>query len=108
MADPYSAKPWLKFYDKHVPPTLEYRQKTYLAYFREAMESVPRKVAVYYLGRGLTFQELDSLSNKFSRYMRAKVAPYKIPGVIEFMEELPNSPIGKVLKRELGKKMQVG
>ncbi len=46
MADPYSAKPWLKFYDKHVPPNLEYPNKTYLAYFREAVESVPRKVAV--------------------------------------------------------------
>ena len=48
MADPYAAKPWLKFYDGHVPPNLEYPDKTYLAYFREAVKSVPRKVAVYF------------------------------------------------------------
>jgi hypothetical protein len=71
MADPYSAKPWLKFYDKHVPPNLAYPDKTYLSYFREAVESVPRKVAVYYMGRymgrGITFHELDRLSDKFAR-----------------------------------------
>ena len=48
MADPYATKPWLKFYDGHVPPNLEYPEKTYLAYFREAVQSVPRKVAVYF------------------------------------------------------------
>jgi len=57
IADPYSAKPWLKFYDKHVPPNLEYPEKTSLAYFREAVKSVPRKVAVHYLGRGITFSD---------------------------------------------------
>jgi non-ribosomal peptide synthetase component E (peptide arylation enzyme) len=38
--------------------------------------------------------------------MRTKVAPYKIPRMIKFMDELPTSPIGKVLKRELRKEMQ--
>jgi hypothetical protein len=47
IADPYSAKPWLKFYDKHVPPNLEYPEKTSLAYFREAVKSVPRVIEFY-------------------------------------------------------------
>jgi len=38
--------------------------------------------------------------------MRAKVAPYKVPRVIKFMDELPTRPIGKVLKRQLRKEMQ--
>jgi len=88
MADPYSAKPWLKFYDAHVAPNLEYPQKTYLAYFREAVASVPRKVAVYYMGRGITFHELDSLSNKFARFLqRAGMQPGDTVGV-----HLPNLP----------------
>ena len=45
-------------------------------------------------------------TDKITEYMRKKVAPYKIPRVIKFMDELPTSPIGKVLKRELRKKMQ--
>jgi long-chain acyl-CoA synthetase len=46
------------------------------------------------------------MKDEITQYMRAKVAPYKIPRVIEFMDELPTSPIGKVLKRELRKEMQ--
>jgi long-chain acyl-CoA synthetase len=88
MADPYSAKPWLKFYDKHVPPNLVYPDKTYLAYFSEAVASVPRKVAVYYMGRGITFHELDRFSDKFARFLqRAGMQPGDTVGV-----QLPNLP----------------
>ncbi len=88
MADPYSAKPWLKFYDKHVPPSLEYPQKTYLAYFKEAVESVPRRVAVNYMGTGITFDELDHLSNKFASFLqRSGMQPGNTVGV-----HLPNLP----------------
>jgi long-chain acyl-CoA synthetase len=38
--------------------------------------------------------------------MRDKVAPYKVPKKIEFMDELPVSAVGKVLKRELREIMQ--
>jgi acyl-coenzyme A synthetase/AMP-(fatty) acid ligase len=51
-------------------------------------------------------EKRSEMKDSIIQYMRAKVAPYKIPRVIEFMEELPTSPIGKVLKRELRKKMQ--
>ena len=88
MSDPYAAKPWLKFYDRHVPPNLEYPEKSYLAYFREAVKSVPRKVAVYYLGRGITFFELDRLSEKFACFLqRAGMQPGDTVGV-----HIPNLP----------------
>ena len=88
MADPYAAKPWLKFYDRHVPPNLEYPEKTYLAYFREAVKSVPRKVAVYYMGRGMTFYDLDRLSDKFACFLqRAGMQPGDTVGV-----HIPNLP----------------
>ena len=88
MADPYSAKPWLKFYDKHVPPKLEYPQKTYLAYFREAVESVPHRAAVNYMGTAIRFQALDHLSNKFANFLQsAGLQPGDTVGV-----HLPNLP----------------
>jgi acyl-coenzyme A synthetase/AMP-(fatty) acid ligase len=46
------------------------------------------------------------MKDNITEYMRSKVAPYKIPRVIEFRDELPTSPVGKVLKRELRKEMQ--
>lgn len=38
---------------------------------------------------------------KILGYMKERVAPYKVPKVIEFMDELPLSAVGKILKREL-------
>ena len=33
--------------------------------------------------------------------VRARIAPYKAPHVVEFTDTLPKSPVGKVLRREL-------
>jgi long-chain acyl-CoA synthetase len=35
------------------------------------------------------------------RYCKERLAPYKVPQVIEFREAIPRSPIGKVLRKEL-------
>lgn len=43
----------------------------------------------------------DAEREKIIEYLRANVAPYKMPKLIEFMSELPTSGVGKVLKREL-------
>jgi len=88
MSDAYSSKPWLKFYDKHVPENLEYPEKVYPEIFRETVEMVPERVAVYYMGKGITFREIDTLSNKFAQYIKARgVKPGEVVGV-----NLPNIP----------------
>ena len=88
MSDAYSSKPWLKFYDKHVPENLEYPEKVYPEIFREVVEMVPERVAVYYMGKGITFREIDTLSNKFAQYIKARgVKPGEVVGV-----NLPNIP----------------
>jgi long-chain acyl-CoA synthetase len=43
----------------------------------------------------------DAEKEQIIAYMRENVAPYKMPKLIEFMDELPTSGVGKVLKREL-------
>ena len=42
---------------------------------------------------------------KILAYLRETVAPYKVPKVIEFFDALPTSAVGKVLKRELRKRL---
>ncbi len=37
--------------------------------------------------------------------MQGKASPYKVPNVMVFMDQLPLSKIGRVLKRELKKIM---
>jgi long-chain acyl-CoA synthetase len=38
---------------------------------------------------------------KILKYLKENVAPYKVPRVITFMDQLPTSGVGKILKREL-------
>jgi long-chain acyl-CoA synthetase len=69
MDDIYSKKPWLKFYDPHVPEHLTYNNKAYARLFIEIAELLPRRAAVNYMGRSLTFAQLDALSNRFARFL---------------------------------------
>lgn len=88
MQDPYSGKPWLKFYDKHVPPSLNYPSKTFVELFQDAVEAVPGKTLVNYMGASLSFRELDELSNKFANFLKARgLKPGDVVGV-----NLPNLP----------------
>jgi acyl-CoA synthetase (AMP-forming)/AMP-acid ligase II len=48
----------------------------------------------------------EGTKKEITAYMREKVAPYKVPKQIEFMEDLPRSAVGKVLKRELREQMK--
>ena len=38
---------------------------------------------------------------EITEYCRTKLAKFKIPKLVEFRQELPKSPIGKVLRRVL-------
>jgi long-chain acyl-CoA synthetase len=42
---------------------------------------------------------------KIINFLKENVAPYKVPKVIRFMDQLPLSGVGKILKRELRKMM---
>jgi long-chain acyl-CoA synthetase len=46
-------------------------------------------------------EKSEAMREKISQYMKETVAPYKVPKRIEFMDELPKSAVGKILKREL-------
>jgi len=50
----------------------------------------------------------EAMRAKIASFVKEKMAPYKVPRVIQFMEALPMSAVGKVLKRELRKIMQAG
>ena len=43
----------------------------------------------------------ESTSEEIRQSVRSRIAPYKTPHVVEFIDALPKSPVGKVLRREL-------
>ncbi|MCP5115705.1 MAG: long-chain fatty acid--CoA ligase, partial [bacterium] len=42
-----------------------------------------------------------ALAEEIRDSLKDRIAPYKVPHVVEFVGELPKSPVGKVLRREL-------
>ena len=64
-----------------------------------ASKSIPASITV---GAAVALKEGESVSAEQLRdYMKQKVAAYKYPRVIWFMEDLPTGATGKVLKREI-------
>jgi long-chain acyl-CoA synthetase len=43
----------------------------------------------------------DKARQSIISFLKERVAPYKVPKIVVFMDELPLSAVGKVLKREL-------
>ncbi|MBA4398179.1 MAG: hypothetical protein C0394_12465 [Syntrophus sp. (in: bacteria)] len=50
-------------------------------------------------------EKSEAQKEKILAFLKENTAPYKIPKIIEFMDELPTSGVGKILKREIKKKM---
>ena len=50
----------------------------------------------------------DLTAERVIAFCRENVAAYKVPRKVIFMDELPVSPAGKILKRELRKSLQSG
>lgn len=45
--------------------------------------------------------EMSAEEDEIIAFCKARVAAYKVPRAVEFLEELPKSPTGKILKREI-------
>jgi len=88
MSDAYEKKPWLPFYDDHVPEHMEYPEILYSERFRDIVQKLPDTVAVYYMDRPITFQELDRYANRFANFIKSRgLVPGDVVGV-----NLPNIP----------------
>ena len=88
MSDTYSEKPWLKNYDRHVSPRLQYDEKCFADKFAEIVAKYPDKTALIYLGSALTFRDVDILSNQLANYfIKSGLKPDDVVGL-----HLPNIP----------------
>ena len=50
-------------------------------------------------------EKTNEQKEKIISFLKENIAPYKVPKVVEFMDELPSSGVGKILKREIKKMM---
>jgi len=101
MEDIYLGKPWLKNYDSNVPPNISYDNRTFCELFRETVQKFPDKPAVIYLGRVLTFKDLDRVSNRLATYfIRSGLKPGMVVGL--HMPNIPAHYIGVIAIQKAG------
>jgi len=101
MGDIYSEKPWLKNYDEKVPATLEYEDKTFAEKFREVVEKYPNKACIIYMGKVLTFRDIDLLSNQLAAYLiKIGIKPDDVVGLC--MPNIPANYISIVAVQKAG------
>ena len=62
----YLAKPWLKFYQPDVPSEVEVEAKPVFQLFDDAAARWPRRDALIFYGRGITYGELREATDRFA------------------------------------------
>jgi long-chain acyl-CoA synthetase len=60
------SKPWLKFWPERVPQTIDYPNVPLFELLRNAAKKYPNHVAIVFLGKKITYRELDNLSDRFA------------------------------------------
>jgi long-chain acyl-CoA synthetase len=103
MADVYSEKPWLKNYDKNVPASLEgkYEDKTYAEKFAEIVGKFGSKDALIYMGKAITYSQLDAYSNQLANFLiKQGLKPGDVVGLC--MANVPANYISVVAVQKAG------
>jgi long-chain acyl-CoA synthetase len=60
-------RPWLKFYDSHVPPNLEYPSISLPRILDDAADRFPDRVGVSFFGAKVRYRELRAHTDEFAR-----------------------------------------
>ena len=74
-ADRYLEKPWLRFYPKGVPATVEVPRKSVSQVFDEATDRWADRAAVAFYGREVTYRELRDGADRLAAAFAQKGVP---------------------------------
>ena len=67
---PYDSKIWLKSYDQHVKPNLEYPKESLGKLFDNAMAKFPERPACFFMEREMPFKELRDYVHRFATFLQ--------------------------------------
>ncbi|ANU25686.1 AMP-binding protein [Planococcus versutus] len=63
-------KPWLAHYPPEIPHTLTYPKMPVQQFLTSAYETYPKKTAIHFMGKELSYEELYESSMKFANYLQ--------------------------------------
>jgi long-chain acyl-CoA synthetase len=70
MKTPYDLKPWLRYYPAGVPAQAEYPDAPLTSVLDDAVERYPRRAALIFLGRRVSYRELAASVDRFADALR--------------------------------------
>ncbi len=70
MVNIYDQKPWIKFYDKHIPASLQFPDKPFWEFIEPSISRFPKRVGLQYMGTSFTFKQLDEMANRFANLLK--------------------------------------
>ncbi|TFG15082.1 MAG: AMP-dependent synthetase [Promethearchaeota archaeon] len=70
MSSPYDNKIWVKSYDEHVKPSLDYPQESLGVLFDKAMSKFPNRIGCYFMENEMTFKELRDKVHRFATFLQ--------------------------------------
>lgn len=85
-------KPWLKHYPPQIPHTLTYEETSLQQLLKNTAEKYPNKIAIYFNGKELSYQELYDSALKFAGYLQ-KIGIQKGDRVAIMLPNTPQSVI---------------
>ncbi len=85
-------KPWIGFYPKGVPATIDYEQTTIVEAFRRTVKKFPKNPALIFLGKVITYKELGGLVDRFATAM-AEMGVKKGSRVATLLPNIPQMVI---------------
>lgn len=65
-----SQKAWEKNYPAEIPFSINYEERTLQSYLKEAREKYPTKIALHFLGKELTYEQLYISALKFANQLK--------------------------------------
>src|ERR1700753_2736541 len=70
MTTPYDTRPWLRYYPAGVPAGAEFADGPLTDVLGDAVDRYPRRPALIFLGRKITYRELSDLVDRFADALR--------------------------------------
>lgn len=64
-------KPWLELYPEEIPKTLDYGSQSVQQYLVDSAKKYPDKIAVHFMGKDISYEEIYESALKMANYLRA-------------------------------------
>ncbi len=88
--NPYAKKPWLKHYDKDVPPSIEYPEMNLYEFLDNSAKKYGRKTAIWFMKNKISYKQFKDIADRLATALvnlglkKGQVVAIMIPNFPQF------------------------